>query len=146
MPRLLGGGKVRLYSYRIGNLSRPLADRPYYIGGLRPIVQYQRIGLCYSYRYIRPVEPLRTSRHIAYYTAGRPYSRVSLQGIRYNYLLSRANRPRLAIQPLYGSSSRRLLRIRFTDPRYIAYTIRAVGRCAKAAAQAEQLLYSYRRY
>jgi hypothetical protein len=71
MPRLLGGGEARLYSYRIGNPSRPPASRPYCIGGLRPIVQHRRIGLCYSYRFIRPVEPLRTGEHTARRIASR---------------------------------------------------------------------------
>jgi hypothetical protein len=38
MPRLLEGGEVRLYSYRISDPFRPPADRPYRIEGFRPIV------------------------------------------------------------------------------------------------------------
>jgi hypothetical protein len=85
MPRLLGGGEARLYSYRIGDPSRPSASRIWAsiwlarpagrlcrAGGLRPAVQHRRAGLCGSHRCVRPVVPLRASEP----TACRATSRV----------------------------------------------------------------------
>jgi hypothetical protein len=76
MPRLLGGGEARLYSYRIGDpsrppASRPPAGRPYRAGGLRPVVQHRRAGLCCSHRCVRPVVPLRAGEHAACRAADR---------------------------------------------------------------------------